>query len=94
MEKGIKERYVMNPKECAEYIGLGENLVRALCTLKKIPAFRVGAHWKITRKAAEEFAEQLSMSEEELDANELIRKAIIENKKQKEYKMLEIEQWM
>ena len=49
------EKFVLTPKEASEYIGLGENQIRSLCTSGEIKAVRSGQNWKIPKPLLEEF---------------------------------------
>ena len=49
------EKFVLTPKEASEYIGLGENQIRSLCTSGEIKAVRSGQNWKIPRINVEQF---------------------------------------
>lgn len=49
------EKFVLTPKEAGEYIGLGENQIRSLCTSGEIKAVRSGQNWKIPKPLLEEF---------------------------------------
>ena len=47
------EKFVLNTKEAAEYIGVGENQIRQLVKNGKIPAARSGRNYKIPRPLLE-----------------------------------------
>ena len=49
------DKFVLSAKEAAEYIGVGENLIRHLVKEGEIPAARSGRNYKIPRPLLEEW---------------------------------------
>ena len=49
------DKFVLSAKEAAEYIGVGENLIRQLVKEGEIPAARSGRNYKIPRPLLEEW---------------------------------------
>lgn len=65
--KAAIEPFVLNPKECAEYIGLSENTIRSLCKAGKIKAARSGQNWKIPRPCAEEYILKMAENRKKIE---------------------------
>ena len=49
-------KFVLNPKEAATYLGVGENKIRKLCENREIKAMRSGRNWKIPIPMLERYA--------------------------------------
>ena len=70
------EKFVLSPKECAAYIGIGECDIRLLCQRGEIKATRSGHNWKIPRPCAEDYIMQKALKGEPIVIDRKIRKEV------------------
>lgn len=68
-------KFVLNSKEAAEYLGIGENLVRACCITGRLKHFKTGKNYRIPVPDAQAFALNLSARGASLDASEILNQA-------------------
>lgn len=60
------EKFVLNSKEAAQYLSIGENKMRELCNSRQIKAFRSGKNWKIPKPMLERFVMEKAEKGEEI----------------------------
>ncbi|NLO04430.1 MAG: helix-turn-helix domain-containing protein [candidate division WS1 bacterium] len=57
----MEDRSIINTKQCAELLGVSEERVRTLAREEKIPAARIGGHWRYSRRQVIEWAESIAI---------------------------------
>jgi excisionase family DNA binding protein len=59
----FNEAEIMTVNEVAEYLKISEVTTYKLVQEGKIPAFKIGRHWRVKRIDLEEFIEKLKLGE-------------------------------
>lgn len=63
MNDNISDNEIMTVSEVAEYFKISEVTTYKLVQEGKIPAFKIGRHWRVKRSDLSEFIEKLKRGE-------------------------------